>query len=68
MDRCLGPQNPREGGADGVEPGQTYTYRMTVPERAGPSQGDGDSIAWLYTSDVQHSADANTGLVRRTQA
>lgn len=47
---------------DAVAPGDTHTYVWEVPERAGPADGDGSSIAWPYHSHVQSIADTNSGL------
>jgi FtsP/CotA-like multicopper oxidase with cupredoxin domain len=47
---------------DAVAPGQTYLYTWTVPERAGPAQGDGSSILWVYHSHFVEPRDMNTGL------
>jgi manganese oxidase len=51
------------GTADVVLPGGEHEYVFDVPERAGPGPGDGSSLAWIYYSDVDHVADAYTGLV-----
>jgi FtsP/CotA-like multicopper oxidase with cupredoxin domain len=48
---------------DAVPPGQTYTYRWTVPDRAGPGPMDGSSVLWMYHSHVDEVADTNSGLV-----
>jgi manganese oxidase len=49
------------GGA--VPPGQVYTYRWEVPERAGPGPRDGSSIVWLYHSHTEEMIDVNSGLI-----
>jgi manganese oxidase len=49
------------GGA--VPPGQTYTYRWEVPERAGPGPRDGSSMVWLYHSHTDEMIDVNSGLI-----
>ena len=36
-----------------VEPGATHTYTWPVPERAGPSHGEGSSIVWMYHSHIE---------------
>jgi hypothetical protein len=51
------------GGGDAAAPGAQLDYVFDVPERAGPGPGDGSSVAWLYYSDIDHVADANTGLL-----
>ncbi|MBV6448072.1 multicopper oxidase domain-containing protein [Nitrosomonas sp.] len=49
---------------DGViAPGGEYTYRWGVPERAAPGPNDPSSIAWIYHSHVDESADTNAGLI-----
>ncbi len=49
--------------ADFVAPGCIYTYIWTVPERAGPGQGDGSSVIWMYHSHFIEDRDMNTGLL-----
>jgi FtsP/CotA-like multicopper oxidase with cupredoxin domain len=46
-----------------VAPGATHTYTWPVPERAGPSHGEGSSIVWMYHSHIDEEADVNAGLV-----
>ncbi|HWA10765.1 MAG TPA: multicopper oxidase domain-containing protein [Opitutaceae bacterium] len=48
---------------DAVLPGQSYTYKWEVPERAGPGPGDGSSVVWLYHSHVDSMRETNAGLV-----
>lgn len=48
---------------DAVPPGQTFTYTWTVPERAGPADGDPDSILWSYHSHFVEPRDMNSGLL-----
>ena len=48
---------------DGVPPGQTYTYRWAVPERAGPGPADGSSVFWMYHSHTNEVGDTYTGLM-----
>lgn len=48
---------------DAVPPGGTHTYVWPVPERAGPAEGDGSSILWMYHSHVDEDADVNAGLM-----
>lgn len=45
-----------------VPPGASFTYRWSVPERAGPGPADPSSIAWPYHSHVETVADTNAGL------
>lgn len=52
-----------EKAGDLVQPGKTYTYIWTVPERAGPGSGDPSSIVWMYHSHFVESRDMNTGLL-----
>jgi FtsP/CotA-like multicopper oxidase with cupredoxin domain len=47
---------------DIVPPNAKYTYRWSVPERAGPEPSDPSSIAWPYYSHVDSVADTNAGL------
>jgi FtsP/CotA-like multicopper oxidase with cupredoxin domain len=44
-------------------PGATHTYTWPVPERAGPSHGEGSSIVWMYHSHVEEEKDVNAGLI-----
>jgi len=46
-----------------VAPGGEYTYAWDVPERAGPGPNDPSSIAWIYHSHVDETADTNAGLI-----
>ena len=48
-----------------VHPGQFIMQDWPVTAEAGPQEGDGDSVLWLYTSDVdgQIEAGINAGLV-----
>ena len=46
-----------------VEPGATHKYIWPVPERAGPSHGEGSSIVWMYHSHIEEEKDVNAGLV-----
>jgi manganese oxidase len=48
---------------DGIPPGGTYTYVWEVPERAGPADGDGSSVFWVYHSHVDEGRDINLGLI-----
>lgn len=55
--------NAREMEDDHVLPGQTFTYRWFVPERAGPGPDDPSSVVWLYHSHVDPTRDVSAGLV-----
>ena len=46
-----------------VAPGATHAYTWGVPERAGPSHGEGSSIIWMYHSHIEEEGDVNAGLV-----
>jgi FtsP/CotA-like multicopper oxidase with cupredoxin domain len=48
---------------DAVASGATHTYVWTVPERAGPGDGDGSTAFWLYHSHVDEGRDINSGLI-----
>jgi FtsP/CotA-like multicopper oxidase with cupredoxin domain len=48
---------------DSIPAGGTYTYVWPVPERAGPSEGEGSSAFWLYHSHVDEGRDINAGLI-----
>lgn len=48
---------------DAVPPGGTYTYRWSVPEKAGPAAGEGSTALWLYHSHVDEGRDINSGLI-----
>lgn len=50
-------------GGDRVMPGDTWTYRWPVPERAGPGPMDGSTAFWMYHSHVDEAGDTNGGLV-----
>jgi FtsP/CotA-like multicopper oxidase with cupredoxin domain len=50
-------------GDDAVDPGNTYTYNWSVPERAGPGPMDGSSTLWMYHSHVDEPGDTNAGLI-----
>ena len=51
-----------ERADDAVPPGGTHTYVWPVPERAGPAEGDGSSVLWMYHSHTHEDADVNAGL------
>jgi FtsP/CotA-like multicopper oxidase with cupredoxin domain len=48
---------------DAVPPGGTHTYVWPVPERAGPAEGDGNSVFWMYHSHTNEDKDVNAGLM-----
>ncbi len=50
-------------GGSFVRPGQTYTYIWGVPERSGPSHGDGSSVLWMYHGHFMEGKDINSGLM-----
>jgi FtsP/CotA-like multicopper oxidase with cupredoxin domain len=45
-----------------VAPGATHTYTWLVPERAGPSHGEGSTSLWMYHSHIDEERDVNAGL------
>jgi hephaestin len=53
---------PSEQRDDAVQPGSTYVYRWSVPERAGPGPMDPNSIVWMYHSHVSDVRDVDSGL------
>jgi FtsP/CotA-like multicopper oxidase with cupredoxin domain len=61
------PYNDGTSGAatrdDAVPPGQVYTYRWAVPERAGPGPNDMSSVFWMYHSHTDEVADTYAGLI-----
>src|SRR3989449_8039419 len=48
---------------DAIAPAASHTYIWPVPERAGPSEGDGSTAFWLYHSHVNEGRDINAGLI-----
>ncbi len=48
---------------DGVAPGATHVYVWPVPERAGPSHGEGSTAFWMYHSHTHEVDDVNAGLI-----
>ena len=48
---------------DGVPTGGTHTYVWPVPERAGPGEGDPNSVFWMYHSHTDEVQDVNAGLI-----
>jgi FtsP/CotA-like multicopper oxidase with cupredoxin domain len=57
-----GTQGPDKAD-DGVQPGGTHTYVWPVPERAGPSAGEGSSVFWMYHSHHDEIRDVASGLL-----
>jgi FtsP/CotA-like multicopper oxidase with cupredoxin domain len=49
-------------GDDAVAPGNSYTYRWSVPERAGPGPMDGSSAVWMYHGHRDEVGDVYAGL------
>ena len=48
---------------DGVPTGGTHTYIWPVPERAGPGEGDPNSVFCMYHSHTDEVQDVNAGLI-----
>lgn len=48
---------------DAVPSGETFTYHLDVPDRAGPGPNDGSSVLWMYHSHVDEPVDVNSGLM-----
>uniref|UniRef100_UPI003AAA7087 ceruloplasmin n=1 Tax=Centroberyx gerrardi TaxID=166262 RepID=UPI003AAA7087 len=46
-----------------VKPGTVYSYEWVVPVGAGPVEGEGDCLSYLYYSGVDPVKDTNSGLV-----
>ncbi|GAB1293882.1 Ferroxidase HEPHL1 [Apodemus speciosus] len=46
-----------------VKPGETFTYRWTVPESVSPTDEDPPCLTYLYFSAVQPIKDTSAGLV-----
>ena len=46
-----------------VKPGETFTYRWTVPESVSPTAGDPPCLTYLYFSAVEPIKDTSSGLV-----
>ncbi|XP_075404832.1 ferroxidase HEPHL1 [Tenrec ecaudatus] len=46
-----------------VKPGETFTYRWTVPESVSPTDGDPSCLTYLYFSAVEPIKDTSSGLV-----
>ncbi|XP_053407301.1 hephaestin-like isoform X2 [Mercenaria mercenaria] len=45
-----------------VQPGKVFTYRWTVPQRAGPGPNEPNCIGWMYHSGTNMIRDTPTGL------
>ncbi len=56
-------EGPGIGKGAHVQPGETYTYTWTVPERAGPGPDDPSSILWMYHSHFTEDKEINAGLL-----
>lgn len=56
---------PDDSGPEGdvIAPGETYTYELEVPERAGPPPNGPSSTLWMYHSHVDETADTYAGLI-----
>lgn len=46
-----------------VQPGKVFTYRWTVPQRAGPGANEPNCIGWLYHSGTNMIRDTSSGLM-----
>ncbi|XP_071964976.1 hephaestin-like protein [Antedon mediterranea] len=46
-----------------VQPGETYSYYLSVPDNYGPMVGDEDCLTWMYYSGVDLQRDLYSGLV-----
>ncbi|XP_074691010.1 hephaestin isoform X4 [Strix aluco] len=46
-----------------VAPLHNFTYQWTVPKQVGPTASDPPCLTWLYSSAVNPSRDASSGLV-----
>ncbi len=46
-----------------VKPGGLQTYTWSVPEEAGPGDGDPDCVLYAYYSDVDRVRDTHSGLI-----
>jgi FtsP/CotA-like multicopper oxidase with cupredoxin domain len=55
--------DPNAEPEDTVQPGATSTYEWEVRELAGPQPGDPSSVIWAYSSRVNDSKDAASGLL-----
>ena len=53
----------REALGGSVPPNGRHTYVWPVPERAGPTAGEGSSVLWMYHSHVQEESDISAGLM-----
>ena len=50
-------------GDNEVQPGKRYTYRWTVPNRAGPGPNEPNCIGWVYHSGSNMIRDTPSGLM-----
>ncbi|XP_072295514.1 ceruloplasmin isoform X2 [Eucyclogobius newberryi] len=46
-----------------VRPGTVHTYEWSVPDGAGPVEGEGDCLTYMYYSGVDPVKDTSSGLV-----
>lgn len=46
-----------------VQPGKVFTYRWTVPQRAGPGPNEPNCVGWVYHSATDMIRDIPTGLM-----
>lgn len=51
---------------EAVASGGTHTYVWPVPVRAGPAEGDGSTVFWMYHFHTEEVRDVNAGLVGPT--
>jgi manganese oxidase len=52
-----------DAAEDTAQPGATFNYEWEVRELAGPQPDDPSSVAWAYSSQVDKSKDAASGLI-----
>ena len=48
---------------DEVQPGKTFTYQWTVPQRAGPGPNEPNCVGWMYHSGANLIRDTPSGLM-----
>lgn len=46
-----------------MNPGETFTYKWTVPESVSPTAGDPPCLTYLYFSAVEPIQDTSAGLL-----
>ena len=46
---------------DLVKPGQTFSYKWTVPQHVSPTKDDPDCLTWVYSSAVDPIKDVYSG-------